>query len=208
MLGRRRVLLPAIAVLLAALLAAGSQIHADTPTIPGLTKDAVFTIGSNTAVVDGVAYQMDVAPYIDSNGRTQVPVRYLGDVLGMTATWDAKIQRVTLDEQKFTAEETLTIGSDELYWANGFADGTTVMDTVPVIVPPGRTMLPARWVAQAVGYRVAWDAANQTVTVTPAAGQPGGGGNTSGVGGAGTNYGISSGTNPGPDSLPTAYPPH
>ena len=72
------------------------------------------------------------------------------------------------------------------------------MDTAPVIVPPGRTMLPARFVAQAVGDAVSWDAANRTVTVTaPAQGtggypytitpmKNGGGGNSTPGPGSGT----------------------
>ncbi|HIE11889.1 MAG TPA: copper amine oxidase N-terminal domain-containing protein [Desulfotomaculum sp.] len=33
------------------------------------------------------------------------------------------------------------------------------------IVYPGRTMLPARWVGQALGATVDWDAETQTVTL-------------------------------------------
>lgn len=35
---------------------------------------------------------MDVAPYIDySVGRTYVPVRYIGEILGLTVTWDPEL---------------------------------------------------------------------------------------------------------------------
>ena len=179
--------------------------HADTPAMPALTKQAVFTIGSNVVTVDGQTYSMDVAPYIDSSGRTMVPVRYLGDVLGMTAGWDQAKQQVTLTEQHFTAVETLAVGSNKLGWINETVDGNSTMDTTPVIVPPGRTMLPARWVAQAIGYQVTWNAANQTVTVTPpgtAPAQTGGSGGSviPGGGPAGNNAGGATGTAPGPDS--------
>ncbi|MDA8334866.1 MAG: copper amine oxidase N-terminal domain-containing protein [Peptococcaceae bacterium] len=40
------------------------------------------------------------------------------------------------------------------------------MDTAPQIVPRGRTELPARFVAQAFGYQVAWNAAARTVTIS------------------------------------------
>ncbi len=37
------------------------------------------------------------------------------------------------------------------------------IDVSPEIIPPGRTMLPARWVAEALGYQVDWDPANSLV---------------------------------------------
>ena len=40
------------------------------------------------------------------------------------------------------------------------------MDTTPVIVPPGRTMLPARFIAEALGDTVNWNSATQQVTIT------------------------------------------
>jgi len=56
----------------------------------------------------------------------------------------------------------MTIGSLTLD-VNGQAQG---MDTAPMIVPPGRTELPARFVAQAFGYIVDWNPMSQTMTIT------------------------------------------
>jgi len=136
---------------------------ADTLTIPAMTKSAVFTIGSQTVTVDGQTYRMDVAPYIDANGRTQVPVRYLADALGAySINWDAADQTVDLGFDN-PGHVDLTIGRAEI----GYANSEHPMDTAPVIIPPGRTMLPARFVAEAVGDVVTWDASKYTVTVTP-----------------------------------------
>ncbi|MDA8335020.1 MAG: copper amine oxidase N-terminal domain-containing protein [Peptococcaceae bacterium] len=144
------------------LLGVAATVQANTPAIPALTKSAVFTIGLKTVTVDGQVYQMDVAPYIDANGRTMVPVRYLADVLGAYAVnWDGKDQIVDLGFDN-PGHVDLTIGEPEI----GYNGSEDPMDTAPVIVPPGRTMLPARFVAQAVGDTVTWDAASQTVTVT------------------------------------------
>ncbi|MBC7326154.1 MAG: copper amine oxidase N-terminal domain-containing protein, partial [Moorella sp. (in: Bacteria)] len=54
----------------------------------------------------------------------------------------------------------LTIGSNVLK-VNGIS---LTMDVAPEIVN-GRTMLPARFVAQALGASVGYDDANQTVTI-------------------------------------------
>jgi len=190
-----------IVVLVAALIP--GLAHADTPMIPAVGKSAVFTIGSRTVTVDGSSYLMDVAPYIDSAGRTMIPVRYLADTLGMTATWDAKTRTVNLTGNTWNDNESLTIGSDKLDWVNETQDGVTTMDTVPVIMPPGRTMLPARFVAQAVGYQVSWNPTAGTVTLSPQGTQPGTGGNggpVSNIDSKIINNGGAPGNTPGPES--------
>ena len=134
-------------------------------TIPVVQQgnSVVFTIGSNIVTDNGTQYQIDVAPFIDSNGRTQVPVRYLADGLGATnIAYSPSTKLVSMlfgDNQTNIA---LTIGSDKMYVGNS----TVTMDTVPVIVPPGRTMLPARFIAEALGDTVNWNSATQQVTIT------------------------------------------
>ena len=55
----------------------------------------------------------------------------------------------------------LTIG-DKTMIINGVP---FTMDVAPEIADPGGTMLPVRWVAQALGATIDWDPATQTVTV-------------------------------------------
>ena len=104
---------------------------------------------------------MDAAPFIDSStSRTYVPVRFLSQALGANVNWDAQTQMVTLVDGSIT--EQMVVGSTTLA-VNG-QDQT--MDTAPQIVPPGRTELPARFVAQAFGYQVTWNQSTQQVTIT------------------------------------------
>jgi len=123
----------------------------------------VFRIGSDIVTDNGTQYQIDVAPFIDNNGRTQVPVRYLADGLGATNIgYNNNTKLVSMlfgDNQTNIA---LTIGSHKMYVGNS----TVTMDTTPVIVPPGRTMLPARFIAEALGDTVNWNPATQQVTIT------------------------------------------
>ena len=44
----------------------------------------VMRIGSDSYTVDGVSKKMDVQPYIDTNNRTMVPIRFMGEGLGCT----------------------------------------------------------------------------------------------------------------------------
>ncbi len=103
---------------------------------------------------------MGATPYIDDNsGRTLVPVRYLADVLGAVTSWDTDTRTITITSGGTTIS--MVIGSATLT-VNGQAQ---TMDQAPVI-RDGRTYLPARYVAEALGFTVSWDAGSQTVTVS------------------------------------------
>jgi hypothetical protein len=120
-----------------------------------------FKIDSNIYEVNGLAKVMDVAPYI-KNSRTYVPLRYLGLGLGVAdsdVVWDATAQTATLTLGSTVV--VFTIGSTT-YTVNGVA---TTMDVAPEI-NNGRTMLPARYVAEGLGYLVGWDASTRTVLVS------------------------------------------
>jgi len=122
---------------------------------------AQFRISSNIYEVNGVAKVMDAAPYIKA-GRTYVPVRYLGLALGVAdsdVVWDATAQTATLTLGDKVI--VLTIGSTTMT-VNGEAK---TMDVAPEITN-GRTMLPARYVAEGLGYVVGWDASTGTVLVS------------------------------------------
>ena len=116
-----------------------------------------FRIGSNIYYVGGVAKVMDVAPYI-KDSRTYVPMRYLGEILGAEVVWDDAARTVTLTRGDTTV--VFTIGSTT-YTVNGEAK---TADVAPEITN-SRTMLPARFVAEAFGAVVGWDAATQTVLI-------------------------------------------
>ncbi len=113
------------------------------------------TIGSelvNTA-------QMDTAPIIELN-RTFVPVRFLGNALGVSDNnieWDNTTRTASL---KGSNKLDLVIGKKAIS-VNGLAE---TIDVAPMITN-SRTMLPARFVAKGLGFRVDWDADNQLVIV-------------------------------------------
>ncbi|MCW2279009.1 copper amine oxidase N-terminal domain-containing protein, partial [Heliophilum fasciatum] len=110
--------------------------------------------------VNGMEKSMDVAPYI-KNSRTYMPVRYVAEALGVSSDniiWDADSQSVTLIKGSTIAQ--MTIGSPQMK-----VNGTTIyMDAAPEITSD-RTMLPLRFIAQALGASVHWDDATQTATL-------------------------------------------
>ncbi len=126
--------------------------------VKGGSGSGTFVIGSNIYTVNGLTKIMDVAPYIN-NGRTFVPYRYLALALGVAdddIVWDDSTKKVTVTKGDIVVEA--TIGSTTLT-VNGEA---VTMDVAPEI-KNGRTMLPARYLAEALGGSVGWDQATKTV---------------------------------------------
>ena len=119
-----------------------------------------FKIASNIYYVNGIAKIMDASPYI-KDSRTYVPVRFLGYALGLTdenILWDPATNKATLTKGETTVE--LTIGSNSMT-VNG---ESYTMDVAPEI-SNSRTMLPARFVAEAFSGIVGWDEGTQTVLI-------------------------------------------
>ena len=122
--------------------------------------DVVFTVGKTTYTEAGVEQTMDVAPFIEAS-RTYLPVRYVAKSVGVEGSnilWDEATRQVTIIKDGQIAQ--LTIGSNILT-LNG---AKITMDTKAKVVN-GRTVLPLRAVATALGAKVDWNEADQTVTV-------------------------------------------
>lgn len=100
----------------------------------------------------------DVKPQI-IDGRTMVPVRALFDALGAEVHWDSSTEKITGSIADTTVVMQL---NSKNYKVNGL---NQVMDCYPVVIN-GRTLTPARYVAESLGYRVDWDSANRTVLIT------------------------------------------
>lgn len=103
--------------------------------------------------VNGQAMAIDPANdgsvYIDENGRTIVPLRALAGALGITVEWDSEKQTITIPNgPKGTV--VFTIGSKE-YSIDGAVKN---MDTTAISLPPGRTHVPLRFVAESLGAQV------------------------------------------------------
>lgn len=136
-----------------------SWVNNYAPSVMMPKNITTFKIGSATyTTADGTVKTMDVAPVINDN-RTFVPVRFLAYALGVPETgvqWDEKTQQVTITKESTTI--ILTMGSPQIT-VNGIA---STMDVAPY-AKEGRTMLPARWVAEPLGATVTWDEENQQI---------------------------------------------
>jgi hypothetical protein len=119
-----------------------------------------LTINSTQATIDGQPYVLDAAPYIDTNtNRTHIGIRFVSEALGANVEWLNDSRQVNIkDEDK---ELLLTIGSKD-----ALVNGQRVtIDSESIILPPGRTFVPLRFVSETFGAIVDYDKINNIITI-------------------------------------------
>ena len=119
---------------------------------PAPKELTVKLIGEHLEITsDGIAIEFpDAQPFIDANGRTQIPVRAIMESLDAVVNWNGNEQSVTIIGNG--ADISLTVGSDIM-----LVNGTEIkMDTVATIIDE-RTYVPIRYVAEAMGMTVVWE---------------------------------------------------
>jgi len=108
-----------------------------------------LNIGKKDAKHNDKQHKLDVAPKInEKEGRTELPLRYLGEALGFGIEWNNNVVTVTKDDMSFS----LTIGED----IPGY--GTPYIDS-------DRTMVSARYISEKLGANVIWDPIAEQVIV-------------------------------------------
>jgi len=100
----------------------------------------------------------DAEPFIDDNGRTQVPVRFVSEALGAEVSWEGSTKTVTISQGD--KEIKIVIGKKD-YTINGEKN---LMDT-EALLKEDRTFVPVRFVSEGLGARVEWDSAVRTVYI-------------------------------------------
>ena len=100
----------------------------------------------------------DAEPFIDDNGRTQVPVRFVSEALGAEVGWEGSTKTVTISQGD--KEIKIVIGKKD-YTINGEKN---LMDT-EALLKEDRTFVPIRFVSEGLGAKVDWDPAVRTVYI-------------------------------------------
>ena len=113
-----------------------------------------------TVVLDGTPVEFDVQPQLVS-GRVLVPVRFIAEELGAEVDWDASTRTVTIEANDDVI--ILTIGSSD-FTING---ETQQMDVAPRL-SGGRTLVPVRFIAEALDKCVDWLHPIRTVAINTA----------------------------------------
>ena len=107
--------------------------------------------------IDGKAQSYDVMPIIE-NGRTLVPMRAIFESLGADISWDDATKTVT--GKKADISVSLQIGNTSAK----VGDKEVTLD-VPAKILEGRTLVPVRFISEALGCKVDWEDATKTVII-------------------------------------------
>lgn len=112
----------------------------------------VVSASSNISVfVDGNEVNFpDQRPFIDSNDRTLVPIRFIAEEMGAKVDWDAAKKLVTIERGKTKIE--LTIGEQRAK-----VNGSWRHFDTKAVIHNSRTMVPLRFISETLGVRVEWD---------------------------------------------------
>lgn len=147
------------------------------PGAPLLTTAAQAQSNAPIQVlVDGRAINFQGAQPTQTNGRVLVPLRGVFEALGATVDYDA--QTNTALASRGSTQVQLRIGSTQ-----AFVNGQLKTLDVPAQTRLGRTLVPLRFVLEALGVPVQWDGANRNVLISSGGTS---GGNTGGNTGGGT----------------------
>lgn len=127
-----------------------------------LAISSIFCVSAENKEIkvylEGSKISFDVQPQI-INERTMVPIRAIFEAMGATVEWDEATKTAISTKDNTTVK--MTLNSTTEYINNKAFE----MDVTPVIID-GRTLAPARYVAEAFGYYVNWDSITQSVLIS------------------------------------------
>jgi Copper amine oxidase N-terminal domain. len=123
-----------------------------------ILSNIVYAASAPKVVLDGKEISFDVPPVIE-NGRTLVPMRAIFEALGAELYWNNDTQTASAFKGKIAVA--VQVGN---YYAN--KNNSPVKLDVPPKIINNRTLIPLRFVSEALGCDVKWDEETMTVTIT------------------------------------------
>jgi len=109
-------------------------------------------------MLNGSPLAFNEAPYM-ANGTTMVPMRVIFEALKAEVNYDAATQKITANKDDTVIE--LVLGQK-----SAKKNGQAINLDVAAVTRNGNTMVPLRFVAEALNAKVDWDNSSQTVSIT------------------------------------------
>ena len=122
-----------------------------------VTNDISAADSQYKVTVNGEYLTFDQEPVLQ-NARLLVPLRAIFEALGADVSWDNNTKKVTAT--KGDRVVTLTIGE-----TIGYVNNTAVTLEAPAILKNGNTMVPLRFVSEALAAEVTWDPNTKTASI-------------------------------------------
>ncbi|MEA3314055.1 MAG: stalk domain-containing protein [Caldisericota bacterium] len=117
----------------------------------------MLQIGNSVAVINGKTIKLDSPPIIIKD-RTLVPLRFISEAFGAKVEWNSvfRLVFINMGEKKIIVQIGIPYAS-----INGIK---VLLDSPPLIVKD-RTMVPLRFIAEALGAEVTWDKTTKSITI-------------------------------------------
>ncbi len=112
--------------------------------------------------LNGDSLKFDAKPFIE-NDRTLVPMRKIFEAVGATVVWDDSTRTAVASRVKNGEETYVAIQADSV---KAFINSEEKILDVPAKIVDDRTFVPLRFVIEALGEKVEWDAESYTVNIT------------------------------------------
>lgn len=116
-----------------------------------------YYINSSVATMD--------APPVIKDGRTLLPIRYVTVPLGAALDWNESSRKVTISKNGTVIEMWIGKNTALVNGVEKLIDPDN-KQVVPIILPPGRTMLPLRFISENMGCLVDWNDSLKEARVT------------------------------------------
>lgn len=127
---------------------------------PDVRPDSAGSGGVSVIVKGEAVAWTDAEPFIDENGRAMVPLAAAAAAMGLDAGWDPE------------SREAAFSGGGRTIWfpvdsaAARRSDGKTLRMDTAAVIRNDRIYAPVRYLAEYFGYKVDWDAAARSVTIS------------------------------------------
>ncbi len=117
----------------------------------------ILQVGNSKAIVNNEIVKLDASPVLINN-RTMVPLRFIAEAFGAKVQWNPvfKLVIITLGEKEII----LQVGTPYASVNNRMVK----LDAPPKLVK-NHTMVPLRFIAEAFGASVQWDAKTKSITI-------------------------------------------
>ncbi|GAA0368568.1 copper amine oxidase N-terminal domain-containing protein [Bacillus horti] len=138
---------------------AGSSTTATTKSNPApVPAGPRYELAHVTVKLDGKNLSFTQDP-VTVDGNTLVPMREIFEALGAKIKWDSASETVTGTKGDITVK--LTIGQ-----SYATKNGQRLSLSHPAVIVSDKTMVPLRFVSEALGAKVKWDEKTRTVHIT------------------------------------------
>lgn len=125
-----------------------------------------LTLHDSIALFNELSHPLEAAPFLEhSSARTMVPLRFIAEALGAEVNWDPATGQITIQGNEENQENIVIIilaPDQKAVIVNG---SPLTLDCAPRILPPGRTFVPLRFLAEQLGATVEWEQATGIITI-------------------------------------------